>query len=144
MKVAWLMMLLVGLMIPMTIASKSASFDQYFTESSNHEIADILEVYKLVQPKKIKSMNIKEDAEGSRKRCCAGSKVDIYISAYPPSRIAVDTLFEYGIDLKARYKMDSVNRLDESDLKSHAIELITYSSLGIINNFEVTNYIRYL
>jgi len=116
-------MLLIGLLVPMTIASSSIDFDVNTVLFDNQEIAITVDVLKSVHLGKTKSMITMEVAEGIRKRSHIGSKVDIYISAFPPEHGLWPLMVEGRpiVQIQARCKADSEN---DNQLK------------------EITNYIR--
>lgn len=147
----FIVMLLIGLLVPMTIASSSIDFDVNTVLFDNQEIVITVDVLKSVQPLKTKSMITKEVAEGIRKRSYIGSKVDIYISAYPP----LCTLWPIGkkedqqynyqktsLRGTVRYQVDSFNGLEIDITEDISMSVHIYNSPGINQKLKRTNYIR--
>lgn len=151
-KYVLLMMLLIGLLVPMTIASKSIDSNVNDKTFYDQELFDVLFVSESMRTGKTKFMITKEGAEGIQNRRYIGSKVDIYISTDPPSSTLCPNFAkkEEQLHQVVRYQSDSVKELEidimeklpQEDTFIHIANSI-YSGSGISSN-EITNYIRYL
>lgn len=143
-KYAFLTMWLIGLLVPMTIASKSVDFQVNTVLFDNQKIAITVDVLKLTQPQITKFMITKEVAEGIRKRSYTGSKVDIYLSAYPPEHGLWPLMVDGRpiIDRVVRYQTEAINIESKIFMQSHYKELDNiYDNMGF-NPVRYTNQIR--
>ena len=113
---AFIVMLLIGLLVPMTIASSSIDFDLNTVLFDNQEIAITVDVLKSVHLGKTKFMITREVAEGVQKRRLIGSKVVISLTAIPHEQVCPLELRGRAIIInkKVRYQAE---RLDTKNNK---------------------------
>lgn len=121
-EVLLLLMLLVGLLVPMTIASKSLDFDLTTVMFSDLEDCIIAES---MQPIKTKSISIQEE-------------VTIQYIRFSENQAAIAVGQSIFIDSSLGYVIPDFYKQDNIQQDK------VHGDLQVCSNYKVTNYIRYL